>query len=276
MYHSAKSDIIHHLEKEAETLTDRIVDNAIIYDCVVQDGGRLIHQLLPHAVGTFEEFTQMRLFSHLQSELRRASRLDVVWDTYQDFSIKGGTRNDRGHGVRLKVGPKVRIPKDWCGFLRNSNNKMELFRYLANEVMLRFHTTGDLYITHDDGKLVGHKGPGVEMLTTCNQEEADIRIVIHVLHALTCGASNVLVKTSDSDVIVILVHHFPRFNQCSKGCSVMVRFGTGKAQKLINVRELNDGLGPDRSKALPLFMALTGCDSTSSLKGHSKGQCFNF
>ena len=65
MYHSAKSDIIHHLEKEAETLTDRIVDNAIIYDCVVQDGGQLIHQLLPHAVGTFEEFTQMRLFSHL-------------------------------------------------------------------------------------------------------------------------------------------------------------------------------------------------------------------
>ena len=54
----------------------------------------------------------------------------------------------------------------------------------------------------------------------------------------------------------------------------MVKLGIGKAQKLISVKELHDGLGPSRSKALPLFMTLTGCDSTSSLKGHSKGQCF--
>ena len=147
---------------------------------------------------------------------------------------------------------------------------MELFKYLTSEVMLRFHSPGDLYITLDGRESVGHRGTGHEMQIKCKQEEADTRIIIHILHALTCGSLNVLVKTSDSDVIIILVHHFPQFSQVSKGCSVMVKFGIGKSQKLINIRELHDGLGPNRSKALPLFVALTGCDTTSSLKGHSK------
>jgi len=52
-----------------------------------------------------------------------------------------------------------------------------------------------------------------------NHEEADTRIVVHVSHALEGGAESVLVRTVDTDVVVILVgkiHDLLVYNQLSK------------------------------------------------------------
>ena len=105
------------------------------------------------------------------------SRLDIVWDTYRPMSIKGHTRDEC---VRLKVGPNVRIPGKWSEFLRDSTNKVELFKYLLGEVMQPFHSGGDIYITMSNGTTGGHVGPGEDMTTVCNQEEADTRIILHI------------------------------------------------------------------------------------------------
>ena len=42
----------------------------------------------------------------------------------------------------------------------------------------------------------------------CNHEEADTRIMVHIRHALEQGAETVLVRTVDTDVVVILVGLF--------------------------------------------------------------------
>ena len=104
----------------------------------------------------------------------------------------------------------------------------------------------------------------------CNQEEADTRIILHTIHALNCGFSSILIKTSDSDVIVILIHHIQHFDTISPGCNITVNCGIGKTQRVINIRELACALGIQRSVALPLFVTLTGCDSMSAMKGRSK------
>ena len=162
MYHSTKSDIIHCIEKEAEAVSHGATETDIQqqHDCVVQDGDQLIHQLDARGTGTFEQFMQRLFLKHLQVELRKLSRLDIVWDTYRPMSIKGHTRDDRGHGVRLKVGPNGRIPGNWSEFLRDNTNRVELFKYLSGEVMQRIHTGGDMYITMSNGTTVGHVGPG--------------------------------------------------------------------------------------------------------------------
>ena len=62
----------------------------------------------------------------------------------------------------------------------------------------------------------------------CNHEEADTRIVVDVRHALEKGAESVLVRTVDTDVVVILVgeiHDLLAYNQLSK---VWVAFGMGR------------------------------------------------
>ena len=54
-----------------------------------------------------------------------------------------------------------------------------------------------------------------------------------------------------------------------------MNYGIGKTQQVINIRELACALGVQRSVALSLFVTLTGCDSTSAMKGRSKIMCFS-
>ena len=42
-------------------------------------------------------------------------------------------------------------------------------------------------------------------MQACNHEEADTRMLIHLLDAVTNGATTCLIRTVDTDVIVILI-----------------------------------------------------------------------
>ena len=49
-----------------------------------------------------------------------------------------------------------------------------------------------------------------------------------------------------------------------------IAFGTGKHLRFIAAHEIASSLGPHESKALPIFHALTGCDTVSCFTGRSK------
>ena len=51
-------------------------------------------------------------------------------------------------------------------------------------------------------------------LSPCNHEEADSRIFTHVLHAAKQNLKSVLIKSSDTDVIVVAVSFFARLPRC--------------------------------------------------------------
>lgn len=137
---------------------------------------------------------------------------------------------------------------------------------------LKLRPQCDFYITHEN--TVRHFGPGTEMFENCDHEEADTKIILHVIHALKTGSKTVLVKSVDSDIIVILMYHFEYFQQLSHDCSIYLYYGTGKNKRKLNIRNLYHALGSKLSRALPLFTTLTGCDSTSSIRGRSKKTAF--
>ena len=58
------------------------------------------------------------------------SRVDLVWDTYKDDSLKGTARAKRGKGVRRHVVGKAALTGNWQNFLRIDSNKRELFSFL--------------------------------------------------------------------------------------------------------------------------------------------------
>ena len=61
----------------------------------------------------------------------------------------------------------------------------------------------------------------------CNHEEADTRIVIHVLHAIQAEQTkSVLVRTVDTDVIVILIGKFNKLRAIQPDLELWVGFGT--------------------------------------------------
>ena len=104
----------------------------------------------------------------------------------------------------------------------------------------------------------------------CNHEEADTRIVVHVRHALEGGAQTVLVRTVDTDVVVILVGKFHDLLAYNQHADIWVAFGMGRHYSFISVNRICSTLGESKSRSLPVFHAFTGCDCTSAFCGIGK------
>ena len=64
-------------------------------------------------------------------QLQDVTRVDLAWDCYLAKSIKGGAREKRGSGFRIKVSAQAKIQKKWNDFLQDSRNKEELFSFLT-------------------------------------------------------------------------------------------------------------------------------------------------
>ena len=91
-------------------------------------------------------------------------------------------------------------------FLRCSKNKAELFPYLSNAVVKE--TQGKVAVSTVNRNVVTNgAGLKISSLMSCNMVEADERIFVHVKHAArehTC----IMIKTVDSDVVVIAITNF--------------------------------------------------------------------
>lgn len=120
------------------------------------------------------------------------------------------------------------------------------------------------------GQSVVCRGSGNLAMSACDHEEADSRICIHVQDAVRNGASKVLVRTVDTDVIVILVGIYFQLCEVYQDCEIWVGFGTGKHYKCYSINSICLHLGKRRSRALPFFHSFTGSDTTSQFLGRGK------
>ena len=81
------------------------------------------------------------------------------------------------------------------------------------------------------------------------------------------GHHKIMVQTVDTDVVMMAVSVAQGFQPEDELC---LAFGTGKYFLYLAAHELAAGLGPQKAWALPMFHALTGCDTISSFAGHGK------
>ena len=107
-------------------------------------------------------------------------------------------------------------------------------------------------------------------MLSCDHEEVDSRMCIHVKDALNKGAHKIYIRTVDTDVIVILVSVFLNLQDNYPDTQLWVGFGTGKSFKYYFINDICEYLGREMSRALPFFHAFTGCDTTSQFFGKCK------
>ena len=100
------------------------------------DGPVLVHQIKPVKNKSVDHYAEELVYPYLTKyrSSANADRVDVVFDTYPSISLKGITREKRRSGVRRKVLPGTIVPTNWREFLRSSENKTELFRYLSMKI----------------------------------------------------------------------------------------------------------------------------------------------
>jgi hypothetical protein len=97
------------------------------------------------------------------------------------------------------------------------------------------------------------------------QEEADTRIIFHALYSDKLYQENnvlgrIVVKSPDTDVLVLLVHYFPNMKNTSElWFQTGLITSTNGCRRYIPVHELCNSLSSVVCKILPADHALTGC-----------------
>ena len=260
----SKSDILECIKAP----TGRAVP-ARLSTVIVLDMAAVVHIVRPISAKTFVEYSTQHIMPFLASQMTRTvQRLDAIWDTYPEHSLKSLTHQRRGTGPRTRIGDgQTRIPKhDWnSGFLKNEENKKELFCFLSDEIV-KHDMGGKLLLSTKCDSVLSNRQCDVSALQPCNHCEADTRIFLHLAHAAAHGHHKAYVRTVDSDVVVIAIHFFSTLGLSE----LWVGFGSGKTLRDIPIHDICSQLEPSRSLALPLFHAITGCDTTSQFLGCDK------
>ncbi len=102
-------------------------------------------------------------------------------------------------------------------------------------------------------------------------EETDNRIVAHLRDTiLYSNRASVMVKTADSDVLVILITFMPQLQEYCRHTKIWVDFGTANSKRMIFVNDCCNHLDELISLGLTFFHSLFGCDSTASFYRKSK------
>lgn len=240
--------------------------------CKILDGPAIVHFIKPSGATTFEQYVDKNFIPYLLMLLQSCERLDIVFDIYLISSLKANTRENRGKGVRKKVGGGTKLPGNWADFLRHDDNKTELFHYIAEKISThKFPTDKTVYVTHD-ANVLAVQG---EAMSNCSHEESDTRMVVHLKHVLSNGLTVFEVRTVDSDVIVIFVANFFKLSSESDLQDMFILFGTGKSLQRFSVKTICNELGESKSKGLAALHALSGCDDISSVRGKGKKSFWN-
>ena len=122
---------------------------------------------------TFRDLRDQVFLPWLRYQLEHCGRLDFVWDRYPVDSLKLYAREERGCGRRRYVGDDIKIPIKMEEFLKNGDNKEDLFAYLSEGVLLSIEVppSKQLYITYKDSVIA--KGGHLPDLAPCDHEESD-------------------------------------------------------------------------------------------------------
>ena len=155
-------------------------------------------------------------------------------------------------------------------FLRDDNNKKELFEFLSNTVTHHIYPEGKLVVITSEYKVKSNQN---FQMPTCTHEEADTRIMVHLMHAIERGFKNFSIRTVDSDVMIILLGKFSEISD--KIDDIWVTFGSGKNLANHSIRRIYNKLGEPKAKAILFFHAFTGCDTTSAFRGKAKKTAWN-
>ena len=144
----------------------------------------------------------------------------MVADTYRELSIKTAERAKRGDSENILIKSiKSKIPRDFNNFMKNAANKSRLidliFDYIANNrsKCLQILRTVKIFLSRDcECKEISLSALLVNRDLSSNQEEADTKVVLHILHILQQSPGykvHLRSPSADTDILVILLAMIP-------------------------------------------------------------------
>ena len=204
----------------------------------------------------------------------QSNRIDVVFDKYQENSIKNSERSVRGGetGHQLHSITGAQIVRQWRTFLSRITNKTSLITFIVSEwrkAQYRERLHGKvLYATVDDKcyRITSHGSVEVPALQ-CHQEEADGRLLFHATHAAREGYQAVVICSEDTDVFIMSLAFHVKIE-----ASLFQKCGTKARRRVVDITKVAATVGIDVCRALVGVHAYTGCDTVSAFTGKGKAK----
>ena len=247
-----------------------LVEDIPSNSATVIDGMSLVHKMSgsPTTFGDVAEAIFMMALR--QSSL--CQRIDVVFDKYNQLSVKNLERQLRGeeHGRRLQNIAPSQLVRQWRAFLSQTSNKANLIEFLVRmwrQEQYRCKLGNKLmYVTVGDECFVITKDGSEEVEDLkSTQEEADGRLLLHTAHAAKNGYRVVVICAEDTDVFVLSL----AFSSVI-GCQILLRSGTKNRTNITDIQAIASNLGEQICRGLIGMHAFTGCDSVSAFAGKGK------
>ena len=265
-----KAQLFKKMEKNVAVLERHLTNVSNIYD-----GMAILQKLKLPAGATFRLMAE-KVFSAVTNTSRR---IDIVFGTYLDTSIKNAERSKRSarsESVRYKNILPGHPIKSWSKFLTVSSNKTEVVKFLVTEWEKYGFTyklgNRSLFATHNEGcwKLQSSSISLVPELK-CSHEEADARMILHAKHI----QGPALIHADDTDVLLLLLSHSNVLGD------VYMKVGRGSKSIIIQIKRIVENLTKDLAtgirvqdflKSLFGLHAITGCDTVSAFTGKRKSK----
>ena len=253
-------------------------------DATLIDGGLLLHSFLS-AIGNISSYGDLarRLLGHVCSSI--GSEIHVLFDKYMHSSLKESERRLRGaEDQPFIISGSEQAPKQSCQkLLQNGIFKDQLAKFLlmqwqkeqygpilGNKTLVVCHGGHCVRITFN--QINGTMNVEYPQSLQGKHEEADTLLAFHAAYV----PGSVVVRTSDTDVIVILMGMLGRNLLEGRPLqSIVMDCGSGNKRRYIDITSIANALENKQAglpAAMPGLHAFTGCDFTAAFyrKGKTK------
>ena len=264
------------LLKTLESLQTQTVLHPLRSYIQIYDGGLLLHSVLSKIhTGTSYGSVARKILSAVCTGT--AKEIHICLDKYIENSLKDSERKRRGAVDSLYViaGPEQTIRQNAQQLLQNGIFKNELGKFLLREWEKDHHWNileGKTPVASFGGKCYQYVPDNFNHITVtqpehlqADHEEADTLIAFHIANI---SANNIIVRASDTDVLVILIGLLGK--QCIEDRAmnnIIMDCGVDNNRRFISISNIVEILEQHQtglSQAMPGYHALTGCDFTSA------------
>ena len=157
-------------------------DNEPQADVIIIDGSALVNSCPPRSSKTFEQYATLDIIPTIRAYSIKYERTDIVFDVYRTSSLKAEARSKRGYGARRRVTSRCKVPSNWSNFLRDNDNKTDLFNFLADKIE-QMPSPNMVIVTKEENVLSNHT-ISLEGVSPCSHEEADTCIFVSCIAQL--------------------------------------------------------------------------------------------
>ena len=224
---------------------------------------------------TFADFCSSFL-NMLLAICKNATRIDLVFDSYKEGSVKDTERSRRSTMKPIEISmiaEDTPLPVNMDAFWASVSNKAKLQMFLRNGVIENAaNMCPEIEIAFSCFSAQNILLPCQSLTEGCLMslseldltiEEADVRLVLHAIHATQTGAKRLVILSGDTDVMVLALY----FNTDLKtnGLSELwMRAGVGDSTRYIPLHLIFERK-TELCSILSAIHILTGCDTTSKV-----------